>query len=452
MTEYGVNTRAQFFKSQTKDLSYIQGGKWIDIPSKNNIQSSSKAPIIFEWGHMNNFSYNFRDSRLIFKLKIVNSANNAAPAVDNKLIRPVNGIGITFWKRIELYINNVAVHSNQIDIGLKHMIDTMLEKSNQTTKSDKLWGFKYVPLEHDEIMLKTNDYFNATNIDQLRNWTTYIVKIPLDIFRSSVNIPSLENVSYELRLFPHDDAYLLNYGLANQADPATELETTWSIRIKPDIKFRLRCDKMSEAATHAHLTQTLNQKIPYRIWYRPTAIRSFTILPDSSYEPWTNIFPREKPIAIWITFVKQNGHMGSRIHNPFYLHPGPGFQSLSVYSDGELIGESKPLEIDLTQNESLKELYSQNLAVLGNDVFDIDTFWSHTDLAKGYFVWGVPLKPTSEGEGLTSMTHDGQITGAVRYRPGVARTDTYICFWYAIMSMCELQLFYDGTVINNFSM
>ena len=452
MSSYGVNSRAQFFKSQVKDLSYVQGGKFVDIRPKNTLIEWSKNCIIFEFGHMNNYAYNFRDSRLIFKLKIVNGANNQAPTADNTAIRPLNSIGISFWKRIELFINNVAVHSNLIDVGLKHLLDTMLEKPEHSSKSDKLWGFNHIPLEHGTVNTSNNAYFNADNVDQLREYTTYIVKLPLDLFRTSVNIPSLENVNYEIRLFPNDDAYVLNYGFADPATPANEIAVNWKMLLKPDITFRLRCDKMSEAATHAHLSQTLNHNHPYRVWFRPTCMRTFIIPANSFYEPFDDIFPRERPLGLFITFLKQSAYMGSKLENSFYLHPGEGFQSLSVYSDGELVGESKPLEINLHNNESLKELYAQNLSVLGHDVFDNDLFWSHTDLARGYFLWGVPLKPTSQSEGLTSMTPPSVISGSVRYRTDVAKTDTYVCVWYAIMNMTELQLFYDGTVVNNFSM
>ena len=71
MAEYGVSSRAQFFKTPTKELAYVSGGKFIEIYPKNTVSETSKNPIIFEWGPMAGYSYNFRDSRLVFKLKIL---------------------------------------------------------------------------------------------------------------------------------------------------------------------------------------------------------------------------------------------------------------------------------------------------------------------------------------------------------------------------------------------
>ena len=73
----GVNTRAQYFKAPVSDASFIPGGLWLDIQPKNVIQENVKAPIIFEWGCLHGYSYNMRDSRLIFKLKIQKNDGSA---------------------------------------------------------------------------------------------------------------------------------------------------------------------------------------------------------------------------------------------------------------------------------------------------------------------------------------------------------------------------------------
>ena len=62
MAEYGVSSRAQFFKTPTKELAYVSGGKFIEIYPKNTVSETSKNPIIFEWGPLACYSYNFRDS------------------------------------------------------------------------------------------------------------------------------------------------------------------------------------------------------------------------------------------------------------------------------------------------------------------------------------------------------------------------------------------------------
>ena len=129
---YAMNSRAQFFKKPTKDLAYVTGGKNIEIYPKNPILETTKAPIIFEWGHLPGYAYNYSESRLYFKLKILRSDTNVAPGANNTDIRPINGIGKTFFKKIELFCNNVPLHSGLVDIGTKTIIDTLLEKPKNT--------------------------------------------------------------------------------------------------------------------------------------------------------------------------------------------------------------------------------------------------------------------------------------------------------------------------------
>ena len=450
MSQYGVSSRAQFFKTPTKELAYVSGGRFAEIYPKNTVSETSKSPIIFEWGSYPGFSYNYRDSRLVFKLKIVKEANGNSPGADNKLVRPVNGLGVLFFKRIELYLNNTPVHTNLMDIGIKTLIDTMLEKPKNTENSDILWGHHYIPLEKND--LKSNSiYFDGTHVPQLRDWTTFIVKIPLDFFRTTINIPSLENLNWELRLFPHDNEYLLNYGFADPDNKDTDLATNWIIKLKDDIKFRLRCDKFSHETSQAHLAETLNSNIPYKIHYKPTVVRTFTIPAASKFIQIQDIFPREKPVAVYVTFLNQNAYLGSKEHNSCYFHPGDTFESLSVFSNGELIGESRPLKINMTDPESLKELYNHNRNVIGLDVGEPDLFWSHKDLAKGYFLWGVPIRPTSEAEGLVPMLDETIISASVSYS-AAAKNETIVAIFYAIMTLNELKIYFDGSVINDFSM
>ena len=451
MAEYGVSSRAQFFKTPTKELAYVSGGKFIEIYPKNTVSESSKNPIIFEWGPMSGYSYNFRDSRLVFKLKIANGTTGAAPAANNKLVRPVNGIGVLFFKRMQLFLNNFPVHTNLMDIGLKTLIDTMIERPKNTENNDILWGHTYLPLE-DKILAQTSQIFDADKVQELRGWTTFIVKIPLDFCRTTVNIPCLEHVSWELRLYPHDNDYVLNYGFVDPNAPEPELGANWVIKLKDDIKLRLRCDKFSHETAQAHVAETLNSNIPYKIHYKPTVVRSYTIPPEQKYLNLQDIFPREKPVAIYVTFLTQEAFLGSKQHNPCYFHPGDGFESLAVYSNGELIGEHKPLKISMDDPETLKELYNHNRNVIGLDDGDQDLFWSHKDLARGYFLWGVPIRPTSEAEGLVPMLDETIISANISYKTDVAKTDTMVVLFYAIMTLNELKIYFDGSILNEFSM
>ena len=119
----GVNSRAQFFKEPVTDASFVPGGLWLDVLPKNVIQEGVKAPIIFEFGCLHGHSYNMRDSRLHFKLKIVKN-DNGRITQNNKIIRPINSIGINYFKRVEFHINNMPVHPNLMQIGPKHVLDT----------------------------------------------------------------------------------------------------------------------------------------------------------------------------------------------------------------------------------------------------------------------------------------------------------------------------------------
>ena len=50
------------------------------------------------------------------------------------------------------------------------------------------------------------------------------------------------------------------------------------------------------------------------------------------------------------------------------------------------------------------------------------------------------------------MMEESVISGSVNYDANTVRTETIICIWYAIMSLSELKIFYDGTVEKDFSM
>ena len=447
--QYGVNSRAQFFRGYTKELAFSTGGKNIDILPKTNISETSKNPIIFEWGSHPDHSYNFRDTRLIFQVKIANSADGSAPTLNNKLIRPVNGFGVLFFKRMELFLNDTPVHTSLMDIGIKTLIDTMLEKPKNTENSDILWGYTYNPLEANNLD-NSSAYFGRERFQQLRDWTTFIIKIPLDFCRTTINIPALENLNWELRLYPHDNEYILNYGFA-AADHSTELNTNWIVKLQ-EMKLRLRCDKFTHETSQGHIAQTLTTNIPYRVYYKPTVVRTYMIPAALKFMQFTDIFPRQKPVAIWVTFVKQDAFLGSKEHDPCYFHPGEGFESLSVYSNSELVGETRPLKIKMDDNETLKELYNHNRNVIGLDVGDQDLFWSHKDLNKGYFLWGVPIRPTSEAEGLVPMMDETVINASVTYNAGAAKTDTMMIIFYAIMTLNELKIYYDGSISNDFTM
>ena len=450
MTQYGVNSRAQFFTSPTKELAFKTGGKNVEILPKTNINETSKNPIIFEWGSLPDHSYNFRDTRLIFQVKIVNSADGTAPAANNRLIRPVNGFGVLFFKRMELFLNNTPVHTSLMEIGIKTLIDTMLEKPKHTENSDILWGYAYNPLDTNDL-IKTSAYFNADRFQQLRDWTTFIIKIPLDFCRTTINIPALENFNWELRLYPQDNEFILNYGFGNPADHSTELDINWIVKLK-EMTLRLRCDKFTQETSQGHIAQTLTTKIPYRVHYKPTVVRTYMLPATLKFMQFTDIFPRQKPVAIWVTFVKQDAFLGSKEHDPCYFHPGAGFESLSVYSNSELVGESRPLKIKMNDNETLKELYNHNRHVIGHDVNDQDLFWSHKDLNRGYFLWGVPIRPTSEAEGLVPIMNETVINASVTYNASIEKTDTMMIIFYAIMTLNELKIFYDGSVSNDFTM
>ena len=177
----GVNTRAQYFKAPVSDASFIPGGLWLDIQPKNVIQENVKAPIIFEWGCLHGYSYNMRDSRLIFKLKIQKN-DGSAITKDNTVVRPVNAIGINYFKRVECYINNVPIHANLMELGPKFILDTMFEKTSNSVNKDCLSGLNFIPQPEDERLMKDKDYFTSKKVEQLVDWTVFHVKLPLDVF------------------------------------------------------------------------------------------------------------------------------------------------------------------------------------------------------------------------------------------------------------------------------
>ena len=449
----GVNSRAQFFKTPATDASFTPGGLWLNIQPKNVIQEGVKAPIIFEFGCLHGFSYNMRDSRLIFKLKIQKSDGTQLTA-NNKIVRPINCIGVNYFKRAEFYINNVPVHSNLMEIGPKHILDTMLEKTPNSDKKNCLSGFHYVPQPEDERLNKGKDYFTNNHVQQLIDWTVFVVKLPLDVFRSGNNFPCFENINYEIRLFPHEDNYLLNYGFTDPKNPASgaEQDDVYKVLLKSDIKFSLRADKFSHDTNAALLTQTIQKNQPVSIWYRPSCVKLFTIAPGQYFKTFNNVYEAEKPIAIFVTFIKQTAHMGSRTEDSLFFSPGPSFKSFSVYSNGVLVGGQKPLEIDLRNNEDLKELYAHNLSVLGHDIYDNDLFWGHEDLIKGHFIWGCPIRPTSKPEGLNPMVEDSIISGEVLFDNTIQKSETLLCVWYGIFNLTALKIFYNGAVQSPFTM
>ena len=448
----GVNTRAQYFKAPISDASFIPGGLWLDVQPKNVIQENVKAPIIFEWGCLHGYSYNMRDSRLIFKLKIQKS-DGTAITKDNKYVRPVGAIGIKYFKRVEFYINNVPVHANLMELGPKFTLDTMFEKSSNSVNKDCLSGLNFIPQPEDERLVNTKEYFTSKKVDQLVDWTVFHVKLPLDVFRSGQNFPCFENINYELRLFPQDDLIALNYGYADPKDPqdGAEKEAVYKLLLKSDIKFSLRADLLSHDANVSLMSNVVGKNQPVSVWYRPSCVKLFTIAPDQYFKTFTNVYENEAPIGIYVTFINQAAYMGSRTKDATFLSPGKSFKSLSIYKNGTLIGTQKPLELDLTNNEDLKSLFAHNLSVLGHDVFDNDLFWDYSSLMKGYFFMGCPLRPTSKHEGLDPVMEDSVISGEVHFDPNIAK-ETLICFWYAVFNKTALKIFYNGAVQSPFSM
>ena len=446
--QYAVHPRAHVSKKPVYDLSFQQGSYYQPIYPKNVVIENQRTPIIFEWTNFPDMGFNFKDSILEFSLKIV--SNTGADIQDGDLIRPVNAIGHTYFKRMELYCNGTPLYSQQTN-PIKYILDTMIEKKLNTENMDVYTGYRHIVSTEKDRTDKTKDVFK--NTQKMNKWTLFIIKLNIDFFRTGSDIMSLHLGRWELRLIPEDLEKTLNWGIdhTNDASVASSTETDYKIFLKPDITFQLKLDKFSDESIESINSELLSKGHPIKCVYRPSVLKTYTISKNSNREDWHDIFPGISPFALYCTFVSHDGHMGARNKSPFYMHPGNGLKRISVYLNDKLLGQPEALNMDLTDDNNLKKLYYRNMYALNIGPFDEHKYWKYEDLAKGSFIYCVPLSTNPNANGLLPRPELNVISATIEYDPNKPKTENVTCIWYALISPVTADFYQNGRVINNFT-
>ena len=403
------------------------------------------------WGHIENATFNFPESFLEFTIR-VRKDDGTEIAADK--VRACNLLAHTLWKKIELFANGVKLHSNLQDYGIKTVIDTMLDfRENAQNNSAMVgwWARSSTSFEHD--VSKTNDDFKNKCSDY-KDWTTFMMCPNLDVFKSSVNLISIPQVVWELRLTPQEPKYVLN-ALMDFTDAdtiKTSLAQQYLIELKPNSTiWHLRYDRLTTDAYSAQLSEAHSHKHPYKIWYRPTVVRSFPIPRDQSFFRIDDLFPNQKPLSIWITFMSQTAYGGSLSRNPFFFWPGNTFESLINRFNGELIRLQRPIKVNMADSESLKKLYWNNLKCLEIDVNTDGLIWSHKHLKEGWFLYGGQLHPCSESANLVPNIPSGAYGVDVDFVPETAKAEDLVLIVYGEFVPHEVDFWANGEVVNTFT-
>ena len=464
----GVPSGANFFSEPPQDVVFeANSSSLIAVSLAHNIGNTLNAgnPLVFQLPHVDMSCIDFNSSYLKFKLRIVNADGTE---IDNapRGVFPVNGIGHTVWKNIELLANDVPTTNSYQPYDYKKMIEHLLTADGCSDNYSELWGFKKrvnvdgrpAGGEHPISMLDRDTQRGQPHFDQdnpdLRNWYEFIVTPALDLFTCGSNIVSLDTVKWELRLTPHENIHALNWSCnwgnnleqPNVAGVAASLNNNYKLEIESSsVKFYMSTMKLTPSAYSAAIETAQDGGFVYN--YTPSVIKVETLNAEELNKEVCNFSPRANPVMYAHTFVPHAAYSGNKRYNPYNFSPPPSFTKFYNFCNGQSLGEEMP--VDFRNGGGKAQLYKNNLAALGIDQHSRGLLYKINEADKGFWFKVISLFPTSDLLQLAPKTAAG--IHSYRVELDNARDMAYTIITYIRYEDAQLKINLDGTVTNTFA-
>ena len=378
----------------------VEDGYHIEHLPRSN---PNEGPIKFEISGDSNDYMDLLNSYLLLEIKLSKADNTDID--DNDVVGPINLIGQTLFKQIDVSLNDTLISDSSNMNHYRSIIESLLSYTSSEAKKQLTMALhvKDTPGSMDDIA-DENKGLVSRRAYLTKSKTLQLIGRPhSDIFYQNRYL--INGVDLKLKLIRNTNALVL-MGDAAKA---------YKLQIQ-NASFFVRKVKINSGIQLKHIEKLDKQLQPAIYPIRRVMMKSVSIPIGSLSLNEENLFSGQLPKRIIIGLVDSDSFEGLYTKNPFNFK-NFGLKYCSLHMDGKMIPQ-KPLSSDFENNLSLRNYFTLLESTgksFGNNGIDID----RTEYEEGYSLLAFDLSPDLEDTGCYHLIRKGNIRLELKFDKGL---------------------------------
>lgn len=405
MTQLAVNPRLDLFKDAPINVSNTD----FTIASYDPIYAVvPDNPITFVINGDTSYM-NLSESLLRFKIKVVQQNGNELTEAMNGHVALSNFAFASVFKSVKVKLNGCEVTPRSDLYAYKAYIDQLFSTSPNSIHKNSLIGWDTNAGAAENVVNGDNPAFGRRaakcNLSRLQE----LVGRPfVDLFKCSRNI--LPQVKLEVVLYPNPHTFVIHHD-----NDAAVRNNNFQFRLS-DVQLFIRKE---EVATNTSVPIEKQLSVtPAKYLYPVSTMKQYHIVNGSFTFRADDLFQNMTPVKLLATFIHTESFAGNYQRDPFWFSPTEYIENIEFFKNGVKLGHQRPVEIDLTANNSDTFLnYIDILNATGTNAPADGLNFSPESMRLGNFFAAVDCTP--DGEDVLSHrypTSPGNISVYVKFR------------------------------------
>ena len=355
---------------------------------------------------------NLSETLLRFKIKIVQHDGTPLAANMANHIALSNFAFASVFKSVKVKINGYDITPRSDLYAYKAYIEQLFSSTPSSNHKNSLVGWESNAGYAQDDVTEANPAFGRRaakcNLSRLQE---FVGRPFVDLFKCSRNI--LPNVKLEVTLYPNPGAFVIHHD-----NNVNVRNNNFQYRLS-DVQLFLRKENVSQITLMPIEKRLLTT--PANYCYSVSTIKQHHIVTGSYQFRADDLFQNRSPVKLLATFVHTESFAGNYRRDPYWLSPTEHIESIEFFKNGVKLGHQRPVEINLTENNSDSFLhYNDLLKVSGTELPSEGLSFSPESMRLGNFFVGVDCTP------------DGADAAPYRYPVSPGNISVYVKFRHAL--------------------